>query len=107
RIRRGRRRFGRRGCDRWRCGTMSLTSYPRDSDTHTGDESSASVPGTTGVSAADGQALRDGWRDAVLVAAAHFQLNASPEHIRLASQWGEGAVEEGAREMARQAGLSL
>lgn len=52
--------------------------------------------------------LRSGWRDAILAAAAHYQLNASPEHIRLAAEWNTGAdVEEQAREMAREAGLSL
>lgn len=54
------------------------------------------------------QRLRTGWREAVLVAASHYQLNASPEHIRLASQWSDHPnIEEQAREMARQAGLSL
>lgn len=87
---------------------MSLTSYPRGAEPFTADENAAFVPGTTRANVENDQALRDGWRDAVLVAAAHFQLNASAEHIRLASRWGEGAaVEEGAREMARQAGLSL
>lgn len=53
-------------------------------------------------------ALQTGWRDAVLAVAGHYQLNASPEHIRLAAQWNEHvAVEDQAREMARQAGLSL
>lgn len=52
--------------------------------------------------------LRTGWRDAVLSVAAHYQLNASAEHIRLAADWSERAsVVEQAREMARQAGLSL
>tara|TARA_B100000700_G_scaffold268057_1_gene308447 strand:+ start:261 stop:2495 length:2235 start_codon:yes stop_codon:yes gene_type:complete len=54
------------------------------------------------------QRLRAGWRDAVLVCAAYFQINVSPEHVRLASQWDESAsLEDRAREMARQAGLSL
>lgn len=58
--------------------------------------------------AATGNALQMGWRDAVLTVAAHYQLNASAEHIRLAAQWHEQApVENQAREMARQAGLSL
>jgi len=52
--------------------------------------------------------LQTGWRDAVLAVAAHYQLNASAEHIRLATQWSDEApIEEQAREMARQAGLSL
>lgn len=51
---------------------------------------------------------RGGWRNAVLMVAAHYQLNASPEHVRLASQWNDAApVEDQAREMAREAGLSL
>lgn len=54
------------------------------------------------------QALQIGWRDAILLAAAHYQLNASPEHLRLAAQWHENeAIGERAVEMARQAGLSL
>lgn len=54
------------------------------------------------------EALRDAWREAILVTASHFQLNASSEHVRLASDWSEGAtIEERAREMARQAGLSF
>ena len=54
------------------------------------------------------QRLQSGWRDAVLVSAGHFQINASAEHIRLTSQWNDGAsIEDQAREMARQAGLSL
>ena len=54
------------------------------------------------------QPLQAGWRDAVLAVAAHYQLNASAEHIRLAGQWSEQApIENQARAMARQAGLSL
>lgn len=54
------------------------------------------------------QRLRAGWRDAVLISAAHFQINVSAEHIRLAAQWNEiASLEDQAREMARQAGLSL
>jgi len=54
------------------------------------------------------QSLQTGWRDAVLAVAAHYQLNASAEHIRLAAQWNEQAsIEDQVREMARQAGLSL
>ncbi len=52
--------------------------------------------------------LQTGWRHAVLAVAAHYQLNASPEHIRIVAQWNERApIEDQAREMARQAGLSL
>lgn len=52
--------------------------------------------------------LKTGWRDAVLAVAAHYQLNASVEHIRLTAQWKDQApIEDQAREMARQAGLSL
>lgn len=55
-----------------------------------------------------GNALQMGWRDAVLAVAAHYQLNASAEHIRLAAQWNDQApIENQTREMARQAGLSL
>lgn len=57
---------------------------------------------------ATGHRLRTGWCNAVLMVAAHYQLNASPEHIRLASQWNDAApIEDQAREMAREAGLSL
>ena len=56
----------------------------------------------------EGKRLRAGWRDAVLVSAAYFQINVSAEHIRLTSRWNESAsLEDQAREMARQAGLSL
>ncbi|HEY0197393.1 MAG TPA: type I secretion system permease/ATPase [Rhodanobacter sp.] len=55
-----------------------------------------------------GRPLQAGWRDAVLAVAAHYQLNASPEHIRVATQWNADApIEAQARQMARQAGLSL
>lgn len=65
-------------------------------------------PDRSPAQAAADTALRSGWRDAVLVAAAHYQLNASPEHIRLAADWSAGAaLEDQAREMAREAGLSL
>ncbi|SPU43084.1 RTX-I toxin determinant B [Brevundimonas diminuta] len=48
------------------------------------------------------------WREAILVMAAHFQLNVSSEHVRLVSDWSEGSsIEERARAMARQAGLSF
>ena len=74
------------------------------------DATVASEDGTPAPSPthATGHALQTGWRDAVLAVAAHYQLNASPEHIRVAAQWNERApVEDQAREMARQAGLSL
>lgn len=52
--------------------------------------------------------LQDGWRDAVLAVAAHYRLNASPEHIRVATQWSEGEpIENRVRDIARQAGLSM
>lgn len=55
-----------------------------------------------------GHALQTGWRDAVLAMAAHYQLNASPEHIRVAAHWSDHApIEDQVRAMARQAGLSL
>ena len=70
------------------------------------DETIASEDGTA--SSGGDHALQTGWCDAVLAVAAHYQLNASPEHIRIAAQWNERApVEDQAREMARQAGLSL
>ncbi|MFT4241075.1 MAG: type I secretion system permease/ATPase [Acidovorax sp.] len=51
-------------------------------------------------------ALLNGWRDAVLAVATHYQLNASPEHIRVAAQWNSSEPTEAqAREMARMAGL--
>ena len=54
------------------------------------------------------EALRDGWLDAVLAVAAHYQLDASRERIRVASLWNSAQpVGDGARHMARQAGLSL
>ncbi|MBS0426683.1 MAG: type I secretion system permease/ATPase [Proteobacteria bacterium] len=56
----------------------------------------------------EGAALRTGWRDAVLAVAAHYHLEASPEHIRVSSRWNEGLpIQEQARQMARQAGLAL
>ena len=56
----------------------------------------------------EGDPLKTGWRDAVLAVAAHYQLNASVEHIRITAQWKDQApIEDQAREMARQAGLSL
>lgn len=54
------------------------------------------------------QRVQTGWRDAVLMVAAHYQLKASPEHIRVAARWSAHTpIEAQAREMARQAGLSL
>ncbi|HET6537280.1 MAG TPA: type I secretion system permease/ATPase [Sphingopyxis sp.] len=58
--------------------------------------------------AATDDALQQGWLDAILVIAAHYQLNASPEHIKLAGQWiGDALIEDRARDLARQAGLSF
>lgn len=58
-----------------------------------------------------GEAMRTlpaGWREAVLAVAAHYHLDASPEHIRVAAQWNERMpIEDQARLMARQAGLTL
>ncbi|MAW91607.1 MAG: type I secretion system permease/ATPase [Altererythrobacter sp.] len=49
-----------------------------------------------------------GWREAVLRIAGHYQLNASPEHLRLSAQWIEDRdIAEQAAEMARQVGLSF
>lgn len=57
---------------------------------------------------AGAKALQTGWREAVLTVAAHYQLNASAEHIRLVEQWANGSdAAAQTREMARQAGLSL
>lgn len=54
------------------------------------------------------EVLRDGWLDAVLAVAAHYQLDASRERIRVAALWNSAqSMEDGARQMARQAGLSL
>ncbi|MFT4196909.1 MAG: hypothetical protein QM601_03190, partial [Pseudoxanthomonas sp.] len=56
----------------------------------------------------EGERLHGGWRDAVLAVAAHYQLNASPEHVAVAARWSAHAsIEDQARQMARQAGLSL
>lgn len=57
---------------------------------------------------AQAQMAATGWYQAVLMAAAHYQCNVSPEHIRLAAQWqGQASIDVRARDMARQAGLSL
>lgn len=51
---------------------------------------------------------QQGWRDAILAVASHYQLPVSAEHIRLAGQWTQGQnILDQCREMARQAGLSL
>lgn len=64
--------------------------------------------GNRGASPRRANSLQTGWRDAVLMVAAHYQLNASVEHVRLAGQWNDDApIEDQVREMARQAGLSL
>ncbi|WP_225783762.1 type I secretion system permease/ATPase [Xenophilus sp. Marseille-Q4582] len=53
-------------------------------------------------------ALQSGWLDAVLAVAGHYQLDASRERIRVAAQWNSAQpIEDGARHMARQAGLAL
>ena len=50
----------------------------------------------------------EGWFDAILAVASHYQLNTSPEHIRVTSQWNtQDSSEKQVRQMARQAGLSL
>lgn len=65
------------------------------------------VPDSFSIPAPDDKLLL-AWREAILVMAAHFQLNVSPEHVRLVSDWSEGSsIEERARAMARQAGLSF
>ena len=49
-----------------------------------------------------------GWREALLYAASHYQLNVSPEHLRLTQQWQDGQARDvQLRDLARQAGLSL
>lgn len=56
----------------------------------------------------DAQKLLAGWRDAILDSAAHYQLGASPEHLRLIESWQDGAaLDAHLRDLARQAGLSL
>ena len=52
--------------------------------------------------------LQAGWLEAVLAVAAHYQLDASRERIRVAAAWNSRlGIEEAARQMARQAGLTL
>lgn len=53
-------------------------------------------------------ALRQSWLEAVLTIATHYQLQASRERIRVAADWsGPLSLQESARLMARQAGLTL
>src|SRR5690606_32568060 len=53
-------------------------------------------------------ALQAGWLEAVLAVAAHYQLDASRERIRVDVRWsGRQPIEDSARQMARQAGLTL
>ncbi|WP_367066637.1 type I secretion system permease/ATPase [Oryzisolibacter sp. LB2S] len=73
----------------------------------TSDTTRAAAPEAAGAPEA-ARALQGGWREAVLAVAAHYHLEASPEHIRVSAQWNERLpMEEQARLMARQAGLSL
>lgn len=52
--------------------------------------------------------LQAGWLEAVMAVAAHYQLDASRERIRVAANWNSSlAPEESARHMAQQAGLTL
>lgn len=49
-----------------------------------------------------------GWQEAILAVAAHFQLDASRERMRVAAHWqGDRDREEGIRQLALQAGLSI
>lgn len=91
---------------------MSDQENHEPQDTMAGDtaakEAAAAAAASASAAAAEGHALQMGWRDAILAVAAHYQLNASAEHIRLAAQWNlQASVENQVREMARQAGLSL
>ncbi|WP_237288472.1 hypothetical protein [Variovorax sp. PAMC 28711] len=53
-------------------------------------------------------AVQAGWLEAVLVVAAHYQLDASRERIRVDVRWnGRQPIADSARQMARQAGLTL
>ena len=52
--------------------------------------------------------LLSGWVDAVLAVAAHYKIDASRERIRVAAEWSAGQdLDEGLRQIARQAGLTL
>lgn len=60
------------------------------------------------VAAEAAERLQHGWCEAILTVAAHYRLDASPEHIRVSARWNlQAPIERQAREMARQAGLSL
>lgn len=60
------------------------------------------------LTAARRSALLSGWVDAVLAVAAHYQIDASRERIRVAADWSGGQdLDEGVRLIARQAGLAL
>lgn len=52
--------------------------------------------------------LIDGWLDAVLMVAAHYQIDTSRERLRVSAVWqGTGNIQETVRQMAQQAGLVL
>ncbi|MGO4396135.1 type I secretion system permease/ATPase [Variovorax sp. M-6] len=52
--------------------------------------------------------LLSGWVDAVLGVAAHYKIDASRERIRVAAGWSGGQdLDEGVRQIARQAGLAV
>jgi ATP-binding cassette, subfamily C, bacterial LapB len=52
--------------------------------------------------------VAQGWMDAVLTVAAHYQLDASRERIRVAADWDSSlTLQESVRRMAQQAGLAL
>ncbi len=52
--------------------------------------------------------LIDGWQDAVLMVAAHYQIDTSRERLRVSAVWqGTGNIQETVRQMAQQAGLVL
>ena len=72
------------------------------------------IPATAGAPPAasaqpqHGAPLQSGWLEAVLTVASHFHIDASRERIRVAAAWNSNlGPEEGARQMARQAGLTL
>ena len=79
---------------------MSATVSP------VGDNDQAEATAATAARGLSGLAL--GWIDAVLAVAAHYQLDASRERIRVAADWsGSLTLEESVRQMAQQAGLAL
>lgn len=60
------------------------------------------------LAAAGRPVLLSGWVDAVLAVAAHYKIDASRERIRVAAEWSAGQdLDEGLRQIARQAGLTL